>query len=171
MQKTIIFGGGCFWCTEALFQRVTGVTKVVSGYAGGHDNNPNYQSVCGGTTGHAEVIEVTYDPAIISLSDLCAIFFATHNPTTKDQQGADKGSQYRSIILYTDDAEKPVIEEAINGAQKDQKNPILTEVAKLEKFYPAEDYHQNYYNNNPDQPYCAVLIAPKLEKFLKSKNI
>ena len=164
------FGGGCFWCTEAIFQDVIGVEKVVSGYAGGHVNNPSYREVCNGTTGHAEVIQVTYDPAIISYEDLLFIFFKTHDPTTMNRQGADVGTQYRSIVLVHDEAQKEVAErvKGVLNRSGEYNSPIVTEIAPLDKFYAAEAYHQEYFNNNRYQPYCLAVIDPKVRKFRKS---
>lgn len=164
------FGGGCFWCTEAIFQDVIGVEKVVSGYAGGHVDNPSYREVCNGTTGHAEVIQVTYDPTVIRYEDLLLIFFKTHDPTTLNRQGADVGTQYRSIILYHDEAQKEVAQrtkEVLNRSGEFH-SPIVTEIVPYDRFYTAEGYHQEYYNNNPYQPYCMAVIDPKVRKFRKS---
>lgn len=164
------FGGGCFWCTEAIFQDVIGVEKVVSGYAGGHVDNPSYREVCNGTTGHAEVIQVTYDPAVISYEDLLMIFFKTHDPTTMNRQGADVGTQYRSIVFYHDEAQKEVAQrtkEVLNRSGEFH-GPIVTEIMPYDRFYAAEGYHQEYYNNNQYQPYCMAVIDPKVRKFRKS---
>lgn len=165
-----IFGGGCFWCTEAIFQDVIGVEKVVSGYAGGHVDNPSYREVCNGTTGHAEVIQVTYDPAVIRYEDLLLIFFKIHDPTTLNRQGADVGTQYRSIIFYHDETQKEAAQrtkEVLNRSGEFH-GPIVTEIAPYDRFYAAEGYHQGYYNNNPYQPYCMAIIDPKIRKFRKS---
>lgn len=164
------FGGGCFWCTEAIFQDVIGVEKVVSGYAGGHVDNPSYREVCNGTTGHAEVIQVTYDPAVISYEDLLMIFFKTHDPTTMNRQGADVGTQYRSIILYHDEAQKETAQRSKDVLKRsgEYHSPIVTEIMPYDRFYAAEGYHQEYYNNNPYQPYCMAVIDPKVRKFRKS---
>ena len=167
--KKATFGSGCFWCTEAVFERVEGVQSVVSGYAGGTVEYPSYKQVCTGTTGHAEVIQITYDPDIITYDELLQIFWRTHDPTTLNRQGNDVGTQYRSVIFYHDDEQKQLAEkykEELNasGAWKD---PIVTEIVPLTNFYKAEDYHQNYYENNPNQGYCSFVIAPKLEKFEK----
>lgn len=167
--KKATFGSGCFWCTEAVFERVEGVHSVVSGYAGGIIENPTYEQVCTGTTGHAEVTQITYDPDIITYDELLQIFWRTHDPTTLNRQGNDVGTQYRSVIFYHDDEQKQLAEkykEELNasGAWKD---PIVTEIVPLTVFYKAEDYHQNYYENNPNQGYCSFVIAPKLEKFEK----
>lgn len=161
------FGGGCFWCTEAVFDETAGVESAVSGYSGGQTINPTYDAICTGTTGHAEVIQVAYDPAVISYKDLLQIFFRTHDPTTLNQQGADRGTQYRSVIYYHDDQQKQVAEEVkasldSSGAFDD---PIVTEVSPLDVFYPAEAYHQGYYKQNPSQGYCRAVIAPKMAKY------
>lgn len=161
------FGGGCFWCTEAVFEETAGVASAVSGYSGGQTLNPSYDAVCSGTTGHAEVIQVAYDPATISYKDLLQIFFRTHDPTTLNQQGADRGTQYRSVVYYHDDEQKRVAQEvktALDGSGA-FNGPIVTEVSPLEIFYPAEAYHQDYYANNPAQGYCRAVIAPKMAKY------
>lgn len=165
-MKKIVLGGGCFWCVEAVFQKVRGVVSVVSGYAGGKRPNPTYEQICSGATGHAEVVEVSYDEEKISLSELLDIFFAIHNPTTLNQQGADKGTQYRSVVYYANEDEKKVIQNSINKHQKEFKDKIVTEVSALPTFYKAEQYHQNYYEQNSSQGYCQVVIAPKLQKFM-----
>ncbi len=165
MIETIVFGGGCFWCTEAVFGVLNGVKSVKSGYAGGTTPNPTYQSVSGGETGHAEVLEVQYDPSVISFHDLLSVFFASHDPTTLNRQGADQGTQYRSIILYTTPEQKTEAERYIEELKQDLH--IVTELKPLDKFYPAEDYHQNYYNNHEDQMYSQAVIKPKLEKLQK----
>ncbi len=162
-----IFGGGCFWCTEAFFQRLKGVKAVMPGYAGGSTPSPSYEQVCTGRTGHAEVIKIEFDPAVISYEDLLEVFFATHDPTTKDRQGNDRGTQYRSIILYASEGQKVAAEEAIAKFTPDFPAPIVTEIKPLAEFYPAEDYHKNYYNENGAQPYCSFVISPKLAKFQK----
>ena len=164
-------GGGCFWCLEAVYQEVDGVESVVSGYAGGDVPNPSYRQVCSGTTGHAEVVQVTYDPEILSYRALLEIFFTIHNPTTKDREGADVGPQYRSIILYHDDEQRETAETVIdelegNGVFTD---PIVTEVEPLTTFYTAGDKHQNYYKSNPSLPYCQSVISPKVTK-LRQKH-
>jgi peptide-methionine (S)-S-oxide reductase len=164
------FGGGCFWCTEAVFENVKGVKSAVSGYAGGTKENPTYKEVCNETTGHAEVIQVQYDPKQVSYETLLQIFFETHDPTTLNRQGADQGTQYRSIILYHDEAQKKAAEEAKKQVAKEYKDPITTEIVPLKKFYTAETYHQDYYARNPNAPYCAVVIRPKLQKFLKKQG-
>ena len=168
--KIAIFGGGCFWCTEAIFKMLKGVIFVTSGYAGGttlaDGRNPTYEEVSGGKTGHAEVIRVEYDPTIISYKDLLAVFFATHDPTTLNRQGNDVGTQYRSTILYTDEAQKQEAEGFIHelNISSSEGAPIVTEVKQLDKFYEAEQYHKDYYQNNPQNSYCQVVIAPKVAK-------
>ena len=163
-MKQIILGGGCFWCTEAVFQRLEGVTQVAPGYAGGTTSDPDYYTVATGTTGHAEVIRVTYDETVVSLGYLLDIFFKTHDPTTLNEQGADKGTEYRSIVMYTNDSDLRVIMNAVAEAQKDYLDPIVTEVVKGGVFYEAEPEHKDYYLNNAAQPYCQIRIAPKMEK-------
>jgi peptide-methionine (S)-S-oxide reductase len=158
-------GGGCFWCTEAVFQMLPGVKSVTSGYAGGTKANPTYKEVCAGDTGHAEVIQVQFDPSVISYEKLLATFWDAHDPTTLNRQGADAGPQYRSIILYSSEAQKADAEKSRAEAQKQFRQPIVTEIVPLTKFYPAEDYHQDYYRDNPNQPYCRIVIRPKVEKF------
>lgn len=161
-----VFGGGCFWCTEAVFKTLKGVISVTPGYAGGTRENPTYEEVCAGTTGHAEVSRIEYDPAEISYRDLLTVFFATHDPTTPDRQGNDVGPQYRSIILSTSAEQQRAAEEFIktlNASHPDGK-PIVTEVKPLDRFWPAEDYHRDYYAKNPEKAYCQVVINPKLEK-------
>jgi peptide-methionine (S)-S-oxide reductase len=166
-QETATLGGGCFWCLEAVYKDLKGVERVVSGYAGGHVENPTYEQVCGGRTGHAEVVQITYDPAIVSFRDLLDVFFTIHDPTTKDRQGADVGPQYRSIILYHDAAQKAAAERAIAELREKGlwRAPVVTEIVPLETFYPAEAYHQDYYEQNPRQRYCQIVIAPKVAKF------
>ena len=165
--ETATFGGGCFWCTEAIFQMLPGVKSVASGFAGGTKENPTYKEVCNGDTGHAEVIQIKFDPKIVSYEKVIETFFEAHDPTDPGGQGNDRGSQYRSIILYNNEAQKAAAEKVKAGAQKDFKRPIVTEIAPLKKFYPAEDYHQNYYRSNPNQNYCRAVIRPKVEKFEK----
>lgn len=163
------FGAGCFWCVEAVFQQLKGVEKVVSGYMGGHIKNPAYKEVCRGTTGHAEVLQIDFDPSIISFDELLEVLWTTHNPTTLNQQGADKGTQYRSAIFYHDVSQKVAAEKSKNEvAPKYWDNPIVTEITEASEFYAAEDYHQNYFNNNPTNGYCRVVISPKISKFRKS---
>jgi peptide-methionine (S)-S-oxide reductase len=157
-------GGGCFWCLEAIFERIDGVVEVVSGYAGGTKADPTYEEVCTGATGHAEVVQVTFDPKRISYSGLLEVFFKAHDPTTLDRQGADMGSQYRSIILYDGDEQRRAAEAARKKAQKNWKDPVVTEIVPLTAFTQAEDYHQDYFDNNRSAGYCRVIIAPKLKK-------
>jgi peptide-methionine (S)-S-oxide reductase len=164
-QEIATLGGGCFWCLEAVYTELRGVEEVVSGYAGGSVPHPSYEQVCSGTTGHAEVVQITFDPETITVQELLEVFFTVHDPTTLNRQGADVGTQYRSIILYESPEQKAVAEEVIEEAQALWDGPIVTEVAPLEAFYPAEGYHQEYYANNPYQPYCRVVIAPKVAKF------
>jgi peptide-methionine (S)-S-oxide reductase len=159
--------GGCFWCLEAVYDDMQGIRSVVSGYTGGRVDNPTYKQICTGTTGHAEVVQVTYDPAQLSFRDLLEVFFTIHDPTTLNRQGGDVGTQYRSAIFYHNEAQKETAESLIAEleAAKVWDNPIVTEVTALETFYPAEDYHQDYYENNAYQPYCQFVVRPKLEKF------
>ena len=165
----IILGGGCFWCVEAAYQLVPGVKSVVSGYAGGHVENPTYKQVTTGTTGHAEVVRVSFDPEVTSLREILDIFWVAHDPTTLNRQGADVGPQYRSIIIMEDEAaQRPIVEASLNEAQKKFRAPIVTDVSGPAKFYAAEDYHQNFYRDNTMHPYCRAVIAPKLEK-IKTK--
>ena len=168
--KNATLGGGCFWCVEAIYQDVRGIEKVESGYAGGHVPNPSYRQVTSGNTGHAEVIQLTYDPDVISFEEILYIFWRTHDPTTLNRQGADVGPQYRSIILYHDDEQRETAErsKAETDASDLYSDPIVTEIAPLDTFYVAEDYHQNYYKDNPYQGYCMVVIDPKVRKFRKS---
>jgi peptide-methionine (S)-S-oxide reductase len=167
--ETATFGSGCFWCTEAIFERVNGVSSVVSGYSGGTVENPTYNEVCNGTTGHAECTQITYDSTVVSYDELLEIFWKTHDPTTLNRQGNDVGTQYRSVIFYHNDEQKQKAEYYKNklNDEKIWDNNIVTEISKFEKFYPAEDYHQEYYENNPNQGYCAYVITPKVEKFEK----
>jgi len=162
----VVLGGGCFWCTEAIYKNVRGVSSVVSGYAGGKRPNPNYEMICTGVSGYAEVIDITYDSDLITLDEILDIFFMVHNPTTLNQQGADKGTQYRSVVYYRDLSEKEIIDNAIRRNQSNFSEKIVTEVSELPEVYPAEQYHQNYYNQNSSQGYCQVVIAPKLQKFM-----
>ncbi|HMU34015.1 MAG TPA: peptide-methionine (S)-S-oxide reductase MsrA [Pyrinomonadaceae bacterium] len=161
--------GGCFWCTESVFDELRGVESVVSGYSGGHKDSPTYQEVCTGSTGHAEVIQIEFDPAEIDFSDILRVFFTVHDPTTLNRQGGDIGTQYRSSVFYHSEAQKQVAEAVIReiDAAAIYPNPIVTEVVPFEKFWPAEDYHQEYFVNNPNQPYCSAVIAPKVAKFRK----
>lgn len=167
--ETATLGGGCFWCLEAVYDQANGVLNVESGYAGGHVANPNYEQVCTGATGHAEVVQITFDPSIISFKEILEVFFEVHDPTTLNRQGADVGTQYRSAIFYHSETQKQIAQETIAEltARRAFANPIVTEVSPLEAFYPAEDYHRDYYRNHPGQPYCRVVIAPKLSKFRK----
>ena len=165
-EQRIVLGGGCFWCIEAVYKNVKGVISSVSGYAGGARANPTYENVCSGATGHAEIVDISYDAQVISLEDILEIFFAVHNPTTLNAQGADKGTQYRSVIYYANEEEKKIIEESIKRHQADFQDTIVTEVSPLPTVYPAETYHQNYYALNSSQGYCQVVIAPKLQKFM-----
>ena len=165
--ETATLGGGCFWCTEALYQMLPGVKSVTSGYAGGTTVNPTYQQVCTGQTGHAEVIQIEFDPAVLSYDKILSTFWEAHDPTTLNQQGADHGTQYRSIILYNSEAQKLAAEKSKAEAQKHFSRPIVTEIVPLKAFYKAEGYHQDYYRSNPDQPYCRLVIQPKVEKFEK----
>ncbi len=158
-------GGGCFWCLEAVYQEMKGVLRVESGYAGGHVANPTYKEVCTGTTGHAEVVQITYDPSIVSYADLLEVFFTIHDPTTLNRQGNDVGTQYRSAIFYHDPEQKKIAEAAKKAAAQLWPKPIVTEIVPLDRFYKAEDYHQNYYRNNPTQPYCIYVVGPKVDKF------
>jgi len=161
--------GGCFWCLEAVYVQLKGVTEVVSGYAGGKVANPTYRAVCNGTTGHAEVVQVTFDPTVVSYKELLEVFFTIHDPTTLNRQGHDAGTQYRSAIYYHTPAQKELAEQVIAqiGASKIWSDRIVTEVTPLDIFYPAEEYHQHYYERNPDQGYCRAVIAPKVSKFRK----
>ena len=165
-------GGGCFWCLEAVYQEVDGVESVVSGYAGGDVPNPTYRQVCNGTTGHAEVTQITFDPDVVQYRDLLEIFFTIHNPTTKDRQGPDVGEQYRSIILYHDEEQKATADAVIDALESDNVfgDPIVTEVEPLTTFYPAEEEHQDYYRNNESLPYCQSVISPKVAK-LRQKHV
>jgi len=161
-MQTAYLAGGCFWCVEAIFQRVNGVKELTNGYCNGLTQNPSYEEICSGQSNHAEVLKVDYDEQQISYSELLEVFVATHDPTSLNQQGADKGTQYRSAVFYTDDSQKQIatsIIGAIKGA--------VTEITELDIFYPAESYHQNYYNNNPNQPYCQMVILPKINKYFK----
>jgi peptide-methionine (S)-S-oxide reductase len=165
--ETATLGGGCFWCLEAVFDDLKGVVDVVSGYSGGRRPNPTYEQVCAGVTGHAEVVQVTFDPRQISYRDVLSVFFAIHDPTTLNQQGADIGTQYRSAIYYHSPEQKETAEALIVELSKDGiwPNPIVTEVTEFDVFYPAEDYHQEYFRRNPQQPYCNVVVGPKVAKF------
>jgi peptide-methionine (S)-S-oxide reductase len=167
--KTLVLGGGCFWCIETIFQDIRGVEYVESGYSGGNTPNPTYQEVCSGKTGHAEVVRITYNPEVISLDQLLTVFFHIHDPTTLNRQGADIGTQYRSVIFYSDENEKNTAIRIMDEitSQKLWDDPLVTELSPLSEFYRAEEYHQNYYKKNPDKSYCSLVIAPKLRKFYR----
>jgi len=160
-----VIGGGCFWCTEGMYQLVPGVQKIVSGFAGGSTDNPTYHQVCTGTTGHAEVVKITFDPAKVTYRQIIDLFWHVHDPTTLNRQGHDEGTQYRSIILYANDQQKAAAEASEKAAQKEIPAPIVTQIEPLTQFWPAEDYHQNYANSNPNQPYVCAVVKPKIEKF------
>lgn len=168
-MNTALFGGGCFWCTEAVFRMLRGVSKVESGYAGGSKENPSYEQVSGGNTGHAEVIRISYDPAIISFEDLLTVFFGSHDPTTPNRQGADVGEQYRSVIFYNDETEKQIAEKIIMEVNESLKDGtrVVTQLVPFTNFFPAESYHQNYFTENSTAPYCQLIIEPKIEKIRK----
>ncbi len=168
-EKTIVLGGGCFWCLEAVYQDVDGVVSVESGYTGGQVENPSYEQVCSGETGHAEVVRVVFDPERISEREILEIFFAIHDPTTRDRQGADVGTQYRSAIFYADDAQRELAKTTIETLEAERifDAPIVTEVLALGTYYPAEAYHQRYYERNPHQGYCMAVVGPKVAKFRK----
>ena len=168
LQKATL-GGGCFWCTEAIYLELKGVVEVKPGYSGGHVKNPTYKQVCEGTTGHAEVVQITFDPEVVSFSEILEVFFMTHDPTTLNRQGNDVGPQYRSAIFYHNEEQKEVAERVINLFEKEEvySKPIVTEVTAFDQFYIAEDYHINYYARNKTQGYCQFVVAPKLEKFKK----
>lgn len=169
-QETVTLAGGCFWCLEAVFKDLRGVERVVSGYAGGDSPDPTYQQVCAGITGHAEVIQVTFDPTVVSLRELLEVFFTIHDPTTLNRQGADVGTQYRSAIFYNSPEQKSTAEAIIKelNAGEIWGAPIVTQVEPLTEFYEAESYHQDYFENNPSQPYCQMVVAPKVAKFRKA---
>jgi peptide-methionine (S)-S-oxide reductase len=168
-MEQAIFGGGCFWCTEAVFQNLKGVTKVVSGYMGGHKLNPTYEDICNGDTGHAEIIRIEFNPEEISFEELLLVFFKTHDPTTLNMQGNDVGTQYRSVVFYENQEQKLAAENMIDQLDKEMvfERPIVTEVTPVSIFYSAEDYHQDYYNNNANKGYCVHVIQPKLHKFIR----
>ena len=168
--KLATFGGGCFWCTEALLETLDGVKDVVSGYSGGHKENPTYQEVCAETTGHAEVVQVTFDPETVTYRELLAYFWQAHDPTTLNRQGNDVGTRYRSIILYHDPEQKKAAEESRAVLATELEDPVVTEIVPFEKFHVAEDYHQDYFRKNPSQSYCFFVIRPKLSKFLKETS-
>lgn len=163
------FGGGCFWCTEAVFKRLKGVSKVISGYSGGKRPKPSYQQVSTGATGHAESVQITFDPTVIPYDRLLDVFFTTHDPTTMNRQGEDSGTQYRSVIFYHDEFQKKTAEKKIKTLEEshEYKNPVVTQILPFEEFYTAEEYHQNYYDSNPLYPYCKVVIDPKIRKLLE----
>lgn len=167
--ETATLAAGCFWCVEAVFDDLKGVEEVVSGYSGGHKANPTYQEVCSETTGHAEVVQIRFDPEAISFKEILQVFFSVHDPTTLNRQGNDIGSSYRSAIFYHSDEQRRIAEEVIKEVEAENvyDNPIVTEVAPFDKFYQAENYHQEYFANNPNQPYCAAIVAPKVAKFRK----
>lgn len=169
-HEETVLGGGCFWCTEAVYQEIAGVVKVDSGYSGGHVKNPTYQQVCTGGTGHAEAVKVTFDPSIISFKEVLEIFFSMHDPTSLNRQGNDIGTQYRSVIFYMNDEQKSVAEQMIRDLNKSgtYKKPVVTAIEKFNEFYPSEDYHKNYFRNNSDAPYCKLVISPKIEKLKKN---
>ena len=166
-REQATLGGGCFWCLEAVYKELRGVERVVSGYAGGHVPNPSYRQVCEGTTGHAEVVQVTFDPRAVSYRELLEVFFTIHDPTTLNRQGADVGTQYRSVIFYHTPAQRETAEQVIRELTEARvwDSPVVTELAPLTVFYPAEDYHQDYFEKNPSQPYCRAVVAPKVVKF------
>lgn len=166
-MQTIYLAGGCFWCTEAVFKSIKGVIEVSSGYIGGSAPDPTYEQICTGQTGHAEAVKILYDESILSLADLLEIFFATHDPTTLNRQGNDVGTQYRSAIFFTNKEQESICHEAIEKAQKSFKDKIVTEVVPSTRFYKAEEYHRDYYFSHTNQPYCSIVISPKLEKLQK----
>jgi peptide-methionine (S)-S-oxide reductase len=169
VRETATFGGGCFWCLDGAFRQLRGVEKVESGYAGGRRPNPTYEQVCAGVTGHAEVVQITFDSDVISYRDLLGVLFTIHDPTTMNRQGNDVGTQYRSVIFYHSPEQERAAREVIAEleAEKVYEDPIVTEIAELPEFYPAEEYHQDYFTNNPYQPYCAAIVAPKVAKVRK----
>lgn len=168
-METVTLAGGCFWCTEAIFKELAGVKSVVPGYSGGHDKNPSYRDVCNGKTGHAEAVEIKFDPSLVSLQQILEVFFATHDPTTLNRQGNDVGTQYRSAIFYHTQQQKEIAETVVKSLNEENVygKKVVTEIVLCENFYPAEDYHQNYLANNPSQGYCQFVIIPKMEKFRK----
>lgn len=169
MAEVTTLAGGCFWCVETVFRELRGVESAVSGYSGGHVRNPTYEQVCGKQTGHAEVVQITFDPSVVSFREILEVFFTVHDPTTLNRQGGDIGPQYRSAIFYHSDEQKRVAEEVIAQMEREGvwDDPIVTEVTPFSEFFPAETYHQDYYRNNPNQPYCQVVVAPKVAKFRK----
>lgn len=170
MSEIATFGGGCFWCLEAAFQQLRGVEKVVSGYAGGTRPSPTYEQVCSGATGHAEVVQITYDPSIITYRDLLGVLFTIHDPTTLNRQGGDVGTQYRSVVFYHTAEQEKEVREVIAEMERNHvwEDPIVTEIAPYTVFFPAEAYHQDYFNRNPNQPYCAAVVEPKVSKVRKA---
>jgi len=170
MSELATFGGGCFWCLDAAFRQLRGVEKVVSGYAGGRRPNPSYEQVCTGATGHAEVVQISFDPGVISYRDLLGVLFTIHDPTTLNRQGGDVGTQYRSVVFHHTPGQEREVREVIADLEKNQvwSDPIVTEVVPFSVFYAAEDYHQDYFNKNPHQPYCSAVVAPKVAKFRKA---
>lgn len=168
--QSVTLGGGCFWCVEAVYETLDGIVKTESGFAGGHVKNPSYKQVISGETGHAEVVKITFNPEVLSLNALLDFFWISHDPTTLNRQGGDRGTQYRSIILYTDDVQKAAAEDSLQKAQGEFSDPIVTQIEPLEVFYDAEDYHQDYYENNKNQPYCQFVIKPKLKKLEKANK-
>jgi peptide-methionine (S)-S-oxide reductase len=168
-SEIVTLGGGCFWCTEAVFKRLAGVEKVEPGYSGGPVPNPTYEQVCSGKTGHAEVVQITFNPDVISFKEILDVFFATHDPTTLNRQGPDTGTQYRSVIFYHTDEQKTIAEKTIEELEKSKtfKSPIATRVEPFKAFYQAEDYHKDYFARHPEQAYCQVIIAPKIDKLQK----
>jgi peptide-methionine (S)-S-oxide reductase len=168
-KELATLAGGCFWCLEAVYKELRGVERVVSGYAGGHVERPSYRDVCDGTTGHAEVVQITFDPSLVSYKELLEVFFTIHDPTTLNRQGADVGTQYRSAVFYHTPEQRETAEQTIAEmeAARVWDSAIVTEVVPLDRFYPAEDYHQDYFENNPSQPYCRAVVAPKVSKFRK----
>jgi peptide-methionine (S)-S-oxide reductase len=166
-METATLGGGCFWCLEAVYDEMRGVESVESGYMGGHVKNPGYREVCTGRTGHAEVVQLHFDPAVVTFRDVLEIFFAIHDPTTRDRQGNDVGTQYRSVIFYHSDEQRRTAEEVVRELEEQGafRDPIVTQIQPAAEFYRAEDYHQEYFVNNPAQPYCAYIVAPKVKKF------
>ena len=170
MIKTCYFGGGCFWCTEAIFKNINGVISIYPGYMGGDTKNPTYKQVCEGLTGHAEIVKIDYNSSIISFKDLLSVFFSTHDPTTLNRQGNDIGTQYRSSVFTNDDKEVEILKNYIEELDKTFEKKIVTTIEDLSEFYLAEDYHHNYYDLNKNVPYCSVVIGPKIKKLLNSKN-
>jgi peptide-methionine (S)-S-oxide reductase len=169
VSEIATFGGGCFWCLDAAFRQLRGVEKVVSGYAGGKRPNPSYEQVCTGVTGHAEVVQITFDPRVITYRDLLGVLFTIHDPTTRDRQGNDIGTQYRSVVFYHSPEQLADVQSVVAELQAEEvwKDPIVTDVVPFTVFYPAEDYHQDYFNKNPNQPYCTAVVAPKVSKVRK----